>query len=205
MKRSLLLATAAALLMATSPASAFRSLYKGGAWQTYITTSDSDGKPLCGMSTSGNGATLHVKYTSHAKLFIQIFQDGWSIPPGTAIPGYLIFDKSEKFPAIGTGYKDKDGQSYVEFTIKSGTEIDFMGLVADADKLIVGFDQGTQNPYRVNMTGSRMAAKALGSCADFVDALETAPQPFAKHAPQPFDTKPQPFNPEQPAKLKDQI
>ncbi|MDE5446462.1 hypothetical protein GWG65_34900 [Bradyrhizobium sp. CSA207] len=169
------------LLMATT-AQAATVLQKSGAWQTYI-TKNSDGKPMCGMLVLGRGSSLMVKYSSGGEIFIQIYKDGWSIPHGTEIPGYLTFDNSQRFPALRFGSMHKDGTGYVEFTIKAGTEADFIDLSKTARKMVVGFDQGTQLPFEVNMQGSRAAASMFGRCATSIDQIAAdAPQPFANAA-----------------------
>lgn len=74
---------------------------------------------------------------------------------------------------------------FVEFAVKEGSEKGFLNLFGDANKMVLGFDQGTQVPFIVNMNGSRAAAVMFARCAKVIDTPE--PQPFATPpAPQPF-------------------
>lgn len=195
MKR--LMMTVAALGLLTTAAQAATTLYKRGAWETYITRA-TDNRPMCGMKVEGRGTMLTIKYSGD-QIFLQMYKMGWSIPAETEIPGWLQFDNSQRFPMIGTGYMHRSGAGYVEFTVKQGTEVEFLSLFGDADKMVLGFDQGTQVPFTVNMNGSRGAAQSFKGCVVAIDTPE--PQPFAKPAPQ----LPQPFGkpPVQPTTKKD--
>lgn len=197
MKRKLLTAALAATLASVallSPAKAANTRYlsQKGAWSTFIADADTDGKPICGMQVVGRGVSLMVKYQNGDQLFMQIFKYGWNIPSGTDIPGYLAFDKSEHFPFEGKGGKGPNGEGVVTLGIKPGTEEDFLGVMADADKMIVGFTQGTQPPLIADMAGSRDAVNVFRACSSKIDQIAAdAPQPFAKQtAPQPFGNNP---------------
>jgi hypothetical protein len=177
-----------AMLMTTTPAAASGEtvLHQGPVWRTYITTNTDTGIPLCGMQVNGNGSALILKYTTSGKMFMHIFKNGWSIPNGTKIAGYIAFDNSGQFPTVGAGYT-KQGNSLVEFFVKEDTEIDFLNLFKQAKKMIIGFDEGTQPPLTVDMTGSAEAATVFASCSAQIDKL-AAQQPFGKpNNQQPFN------------------
>ena len=195
--RRFLLTAAALALLTTAATAAPTTLYKGGAWETFITT-NVENKSQCVMVVLGRGSSLMVKYAG-GDIFMQIYKDGWSIPADTKIPGWLQFDNSQRYPMMGAGDMHKPGTGYVEFHVKEGSENGFLDLFAAANKMVLGFDQGTQPPFSVNMNGSRGAALAFGRCAKAIDTPE--PQPYAKPAPQ----APQPFGkPTQPtAPVKD--
>jgi hypothetical protein len=193
MKRSLL--AAAAMLMAATTAQAGTTyLSRKGFWSTFVSTSIETGAPICGMQVLGNNSSLMVKY-SGSDIFIQVFKIGWSIPDKTPIPLYLAFDNGPQFHAEGVSGKDaRDGASYVEFWIKDGGEAKFLDQFSEADKMIVGFDTGTQPPFGVKMAGSRTAADVFRLCSARIDA-NAAAQPYArqeKREPQPFGKKDQP-------------
>jgi len=62
---------------------------------------------------------------------------------------------------------------------------------AAANTMVVGFDQGTQRPFIVDMTGSRDVAVTFTRCAMHLDAnAKPSPQPFVKDTPQPFGKQP---------------
>ena len=104
----------------------------------------------------------------------------------------LAFDDSGRFPFEGKGGKGPSGAGVVTLGIKEDTENDFLGLIADASKMTVGFTQGTQPPLVADMRGSRDAVNVFRWCSAKIDELAAgAPQPFAKRpAPQPFGNAP---------------
>jgi len=190
MKRTLLAAAAVALLATSAQAVTPKTtLSRSGVWETFITTND-NGVTICGMQVNGRDSSLMVKYTGE-QIFIQIFKAGWKIPNGTKISGSFIYDR-ERFPANGTGYVSDVGHSYVEFKIKAGGEAEFIRQFTEANTMVVGFDQGTQRPFIVDMTGSRDAAVTFTGCAMHLDAnAKPSPQPFVKDdTPQPFGKQP---------------
>ena len=198
MKRSLLAAAAMLLLATTANATNnAKILSRSGAWETYITTSDK-GNPLCGMQVFGSNSAMMIKYFVGSEMLIHIYKIGWRIPDGTKIPGYIRFDNGERVEVSGFGGKStgQSGISYVEFRIKVGAESEFLNEFGAANKMVIGFDEGTQLPFHVNMSGSRTAAGMFGKCMAYIDGKAAdAPQPFAKPpTPQPFGQQPaQPF------------
>ena len=189
MNRTLLAAGAVALLATSAQAVTPKTtLSRSGVWETFITTND-NGVTICGMQVNGRDSSLMVKYTGE-QIFIQIFKAGWKIPNGTKISGSFIYDR-ERFPANGTGYVSDVGHSYVEFMVKAGGEAEFIRQFTEANTMVVGFDQGTQRPFIVDMTGSRDAAVTFTRCAMHLDAnAKPSPQPFVKDTPQPFGKQP---------------
>jgi hypothetical protein len=151
MKRALLAAATVALLATSAQAATPKTtLSRSGVWETFITTNDK-GVTICGMQVNGRDSSLMVKYTGE-QIFVQIFKAGWNIPNGTRISGSFTYDR-ERFPANGTGYVSNVGHSYVEFMIKAGGEAEFIRQFTEANTMVVGFDQGTQRPFIVDMTG----------------------------------------------------
>jgi len=167
-----------------------RYLSRKGAWATYVGPSDT-GRTICGMQVTGSDVALYVKHVPGDPLYVQIFKRGWNIPDDTDIAGYVSFD-SDSYSFKGKGGTDAQAGGYITVPIKPGTEDDFLSQMADASKMTVGFNAGTQPPLIANMSGSREAVNVFKWCSSEIDKLaEGAPQPFAKQpAPQPFGDKP---------------
>ena len=178
------------LLMATTAQAQTTYLSHKGAWATFVVKAD-NGRLQCGMQVLGNGSSLMVKYATGDQIFLQVFKDDWRIPKGTDIPGYLAFDNSERYPFEGVGGPGPNGEGVVTLGIKPGTEDAFLSLMADANKMTIGFTEGTQPPLVANMSGSRDAVAMFRKCSTGIDAVAAAaPQPFGKPAPQPFNSAP---------------
>lgn len=191
MIKTKLLATALALSLTTPALAKDVVLYAQGAWRTVINTND-QGQPMCLMSIYGSDSQLHVKYTTGAGIFLHLFKNSWKIPNGTKINGWAQFDNDPSFQANGVGGTNKAGQSYIQYYLEKGTEAKFLGDFAEANIMRLGFDQGNEPPFSMDMTGSRNAAKMFLNCAEYIDKHQPT-QPFddAKSKPtQPFGDKP---------------
>jgi hypothetical protein len=205
MKRSLL---AAALLAATATtalaASASNSvvLRTAGYWKAYYDPSNSGGKPMCGMVsmidyTNGATGSFMVKYAPGGDLFVDVYKTSWAIPKDTAVPIFLQFDRSAPLTvtALGNPAETYSG-SFVQWPIKDDFIKSFIDLFANANSMTLGFQQGSEKPWAINMSGSREVAESFRKC---VTMLSQGPsQPYGSSSPsQPYGGA-QPPQPSQP-------
>ncbi|MCK1516277.1 hypothetical protein IVB22_27965 [Bradyrhizobium sp. 190] len=213
MKRSIAAIIAASVLASTAPASAtndLRYLHRSGYWKTFVTTTH-NGTPLCGMQSDfgQNGiieGTLMVKFIKGDQhVLVHVFKTSWRIPKDITIPVYMTFDNSQPFTATATGMVTQSGLSYVEFGIASDFLLNFFRLFAGANRMTLGFSEGSEQPWTTGMIGSREAVGSFTNCITTVSPPATsstqphgggATQPYGR-APstQPFGAKPAPTQP----------
>jgi hypothetical protein len=159
---------------------------------------------MCGMGsrinyTSGADGLFMVKFSGD-DVFVHIFKTSWKIPSGTKIPIWLKFDRGEPLTTTASGGSPEDGGigGFVEFSIKPDFTKDFLGLFANANSMTLGFEQGSENPWAINMTGSREVAESFRKCSLELAQKPGSTQPYGNSGTtQPYGNKParpsQPF------------
>jgi hypothetical protein len=167
-------------------------LQVSGYWKTFYTVAN-NGTPLCGMQSDFGQpgaveASLMVKYAKGDNYFIvHAFKNSWRIPRGVKIPLYLTFDNSPPYTAIGTGIAS-NGHSFVQFEIATEFSKGFLDLFAAANAMTLGFSEGTEPPWTLNMTGSREAVASFARCVITID-------PPASSSTQPYGNGNRPTQP----------
>jgi hypothetical protein len=170
MKRLLLTTAALALLTTAASAGNETTLYKGKYWEAYAIGANSDGKPMCGMSASNGHVQFLVKWDVDDGMFLSVYKDTWRLPKNANVPVDFYF-------------VDDDGPNSATFSIKnafvSPIEIPGGSLVANvkdadsdnvleafgaAERVIISFPAGNEQPWTVPMEGSRKASIAFKAC-----------------------------------------
>jgi len=201
------LLTAVALLAAMMPsAHAGGDTYttaRAGHWEAFQGTSDG-GQSMCGMLTVINfnsGATggMHVKYfAGNQHTTIQLMKSTWRMPTNAVnVPVVIGVDKEVLWEAEALGYAGKL-MPIVEFYIKTDKFADFIEQFGAAAKFWIRFSQGSEQPWVLDMTGSRTVSKAFTNCVAATiqgGGGGGTSQPYGKpDATQPFGNQPsQPF------------
>ena len=210
MKRFLLTAALVAATATTALASSANEtvpLRNAGYWTAWYSPANSDGKAMCGMGSTidyANGAKgmFMVKYSGE-RIFVHVYKSSWSIPAGTSIPVWLKFDRDEPLTTTAAGNPGENVGSYVEFTIKPDFTKGFLELFANASTMSVGFQQGSEKPWAVNMRGSREVADAFSKCVVTLTPNSTQPYGNSASPSQPYGNAPakpsQPFKDRFPA------
>jgi hypothetical protein len=204
MKRSLL---AAAALFCVAPAAA-DDLKVSGNWKAFRNVI-ADGQPVCGMSsnTDRNGSSFQLKYYyGNQHLTGQVIKYSWRFPSGEDapldIPLTIGVDRNPILSGKATGYtqmlKWTDGKNYrlptLEFRIlPEKVSIDqFLDDLSLANKLWLRFDEGSEKPWVLDMTGSAAVAMVFKACTlDLIKVSKagepSATQPYGNPAPtQPY-------------------
>ncbi len=94
MNRTTLLGAAAiAATLLSAPASAeVRTYARAGAWEAFGGSSN-NGQKVCGVSTSGDGKYIGVKYyKGDSSLTIQLSNTAWKVTDGTKVAVTMKFD-----------------------------------------------------------------------------------------------------------------
>jgi hypothetical protein len=160
-----------------------------------------DNKLNCGMDAAGvmNGqyALFSVKTSGDGLVFI-IMKDGWKFPSsdsknGVVVPLTLGFDNNKDafIGAAARGYMGDGKYPTVAFfaptdgdNAKNADE--FVEAFAHADSMWIKFENGNEQPWTVNMQGSRGAANAFRTC--LASLPPSATQPYGNPATQPYDS-----------------
>jgi hypothetical protein len=201
-KKSLYLA--AALLLGATSANAL-DLKVSGYWTAFL-SSTTKGTPICGMSTrlaNGSGSLL-IKYI-YGQDFLtgHIIKPSWRFPAGDGIsvPLTIGVDRNPIISGDAIGYRSPAGLQMLEFYITPEKySIDqFLLDFAKAARFWVRFDQGTEKPWVLDMTGSAEVAAVFRTCTmRLIGEAKSATQPYGKpQATQP--TQPYGNQPAQPA------
>jgi hypothetical protein len=215
MKRSLL-AAAAALLFAT--AANAEDLKISGNWKAFRETIG--GKPVCGMSSrlDGNsGSNFYLKYYyGNHHITGQVIKNSWQFPPVDGsdpiqIPLTVGVDGNPLLTGNAIGFtqsvKWTDGKTYqlptLEFYITpEKTRIDqLLDDLSLANKLWLRFDEGSEKPWVLDMTGSAAVAMVFRSCTLELIRISNAgsppaTQPYAQSKPvQPYGSNAAPTQP----------
>ncbi|MGV7212517.1 hypothetical protein [Bradyrhizobium sp. UFLA05-112] len=225
MKTSLL-AAAAALLMATAAPVSAEDLMISGYWRAYRNVVGD--KPTCGVSTStADGGTFMIKYFyGDTYLTGHVMKRSWRFPSdGTYIniPLTVGVDRNPILRGNAIGYTQfvspEDGVRQplptLEFSITpQKTSIDqFLDDFSLAAKFWLRFDEGSEKPWVLDMTGSAKVTLVFKACAlELIrlskgnDSLTSQPygqpratQPYGQSQPtQPYSNRSEEAPPQQP-------
>jgi len=204
MKRSLL--AAAAMLLCATSANAI-DLKVSGYWTAFL--SGTKETPICGMQSSfgdGRNGSLLIKYIyGQDHLTGHIVKPSWRFPAdGVPVQITIGVDRNPILSGPALGYRN-NGLPMLEFYIapKNVSVDQFLLDFAKAARFWVRFDEGTEKPWVLDMTGSAAVALVFRDCAmrlvaDAKGAASTQPygrpqetQPYGKpQATQPFSVPP---------------
>jgi hypothetical protein len=205
MKRSLL---AVAALLCATPINA-EDLKVSGNWRAFRNVLAS-GQPVCGMSSNKDrdSGSFSLKYFyGNNVLTGQVIKFSWQFPPEGTTPALEIpltvgVDRNPILSGNAIGYtqtvKWTDGKNYelptLEFYVKpEKVSIDqFLDDLSLANRLWLRFDEGSEKPWVMDMTGSAAVAMVFKACALELIRISKAgdppaTQPYGKSKPtQPY-------------------
>jgi hypothetical protein len=154
------------------------------------------------MMAFSRGMTFNVKNMSpdddgphDGGLYFMIGKTSWQFPKGDGVkvPLAIGFDRNPKeiVTADAGGYVDDKTGPTVRFTIEEtqeGQSQVFLEMLAHADTMWIKFKAGNEQPWTIDMRGTREAVTALRQC---FAKLPRATQPYSS-APstQPFSLNP---------------
>ena len=198
--KSTIVATAAALLMATTAQAASRAytFYDNGYWKTFGMSSNNDGDTMCGMQAGDYNSRVYFKWTKYG-MTVQVWKANWRLAKDTKVPFKLEFFDNAKpdqssIITVEAGLAKPEGiGTSVFMDVDASDEASLMKVFGDADNLTISFPQGDEPAWHARMDGSRKAAKQFMDCIDATQQIQAMSHPTSPVAPA------QPVVPSQPA------
>jgi hypothetical protein len=165
MKPSLLIfAISSAALMADTALADTEVLARIGAWEAFGGTTD-NGRPLCGVSSSGSGKYFGVKYFSGADtLTIQLGNDRWTLKNNIKIKVQLQFDDEAPWSGNATGIHFSDGDAGLEFNINRNQLDQFLKEFRDANGISVSFPGEDVSDWHGSLEGTAVVSNTFSRC-----------------------------------------
>ncbi len=166
MNRTFLLGAAAiAATLLAAPASAEVQTYaRAGAWEAFGGSSN-NGQKVCGVSTSGDGKYIGVKYyKGDSSLTIQLSNTSWKVTDGTKVAVTMKFDGQSPWRARATAYHMSDGDAALQFEIDEDQLGRWMAEFRQSYFLIIGFPNDKVDDWRANLRGTSSIADSMSEC-----------------------------------------
>ena len=181
-----------------------------GYWTSFAGVA-TDGKPVCGMSTSWEirGQTVGeflIKYFGQDEVVVHVGRVGWDVPYGQPVRVQIQIDQAPAFKVVshGIGEREGSGSGLLEFTIRhddvwavTGKNAfdEFVSLLSAGRQITVSFPDGSEPSWTGQLAGSRAALQSFMACGTTIDAANRATprttQPFSgRGAPEPATTQP---------------
>lgn len=133
------------------------------------------GKSLCSMGTGPRSGSV-VKnivikqFSGSNHLNITLYKDTWNIPRGTVVVTTIDFMDNKPITLKSYG----DGK-IVDIEIpKEGTYV-FLSLIRDSSFLQIGFPNGSEPTWSVNLSGSAPSLKEFAACSARLTKQNTQP------------------------------
>ena len=159
------LAVAAIAVVGVADA-AVTKLASVGSWELYGGTAD-DGKPVCSMSSSGNGLYFGVKYyKGDSGLTIQVSHSDWKLKDGLKIKTTMQFDKGSPWSANASSFHWSSGEAALELLIPNSSIDAWIEEFAAADSMLLSFpDEKAVDDWQLDLAGSSTIAQRMETCA----------------------------------------
>lgn len=165
----------AAVLAATMSASAaeaeVKTYARAGAWEAFGGTSNS-GQKLCGVSTSGDGEYIGIKYyKGDSSLTIQLSNTTWKVTDGTKVAVTMKFDSQSPWRARATSYHMTDGDAALQLEIDEDQLDRWMAEFRQSYFLIIGFPNDKVDDWRANLRGTSSIADRMAECLRWMKTM----------------------------------
>ncbi len=167
--RPRLAAAALALALALiSPALAEVVVFaRAGAWEAFGGRTE-DGKRLCGISTSGQGMWLGVKYFRGDDGFtVQFSSTDWKVKDGEKVKLTMRFDRLSPWSGAATGFHMSDGDAALELEIPADKLTPWLREFRQSNTLLVAFPEAPDvADWKVSLAGTTAITDRLIACMD---------------------------------------
>jgi hypothetical protein len=141
-----------------------KTFSRAGAWEAFGGTSN-NGQRLCGVSTSGDGKYIGVKYfKGDSTLTIQLSNTNWRVTNGTKVAVTMKFDNQSPWRARATAYHMSDGDAALQFEIDEDQLDRWMAEFRQSYFLIIGFPNDKVDDWRANLRGTSAIADSMSEC-----------------------------------------
>jgi hypothetical protein len=160
----LIFALCGAALMADTALADTQVLARVGPWEAFGGTAD-NGRPLCGVSSSGGGKYFGVKYFSgDDTLTIQLGNSNWSLKNNIKVRVQLQFDNASPWNGNATGMHFSDGDAGLEFNINRNQLSQFMEEFRDANGITVSFPNDNVSDWHGSLAGTDDVSSTFARC-----------------------------------------
>jgi hypothetical protein len=161
---------AAGLSLAAGPqAKAQMKAFDGaGYWEASAGMNDRGGR-MCELSTHGTNWLFALKFTAGKVPFFHIINANWhNLPNGQTVRVNVQIDGNGVGWTMPATAFDSDGLEYqVPPTRRDNGELWFVymvSLMSEGQTMTVSFPDGTTQPWRLSLTGSRAAMQSFMQC-----------------------------------------
>jgi hypothetical protein len=154
------------MLCLCAPAAAqVRELAQAGGWSAYGGTS-SDGRQVCGMSVSGGGRWIGIKYfEGDSNVAIQLSKSTWTVRDGLKVKVTMQFDDLSPWTARAISFHMEDGDGALQLNISSDDIGQFAQEFVRSDTLYVRFpDQDDIEDWQADLDGTPTVTRAWVRC-----------------------------------------
>jgi hypothetical protein len=159
----------AACFAASIAQSETRTLARYGVWEAFGGTAN-DGKPVCGVSSSGDGLFFSLKvFSGDNTVTVQLGSDKWKINKGDRVPVHLRFDNYPRWTANGTGMRFSDGDAGLWFTVARSQLRDFIVQFRASYRMVVQFGGSGMTDWRGDLTGTNAVTNVFANCVSRLD------------------------------------
>ena len=158
------LAMVGACLVASVAAADVRTLAQVGNWQAFGGSS-TNGRQMCGLSTSGDGKFFSVKYFYGDDTFtIQMGSKTWTIADRARQQLTMRFDGNPVWNANASGFHFSNGQAGLEFTVNNRQLKQFMNEFRASNELRVAFNNANVTGWWVSLAGTNVVSQVFARC-----------------------------------------
>lgn len=133
-------------------------------WEAYGGKAN-DGQQVCGISTSGGGRWIGIKYYGgDNSLTVQMSKNTWKLPNGLHTKVTMQFDDESPWRATATG-SVSNGTAFLQFDLPRRTIVPFLSEFKAGDKMYVRFpDEPRIDDWEVDLEGTTAIAQKLFDC-----------------------------------------
>jgi hypothetical protein len=163
-KQSIGAGLVAAVLSVAAAQAETKVTVKAGGWEAFDGT-PTNGKPVCGMSSSPKDQYFGLKHFSGDATFtIQIGKSSWRIENGSKQKLTMRLDSNKAWTATGTGMHFNDGDAGLEFTINKSELTQFIKEFGSSKRIVLHFIGSDASDWDILLDGVSTVKAAFETC-----------------------------------------
>jgi len=157
-------AFALACFAASSVSAEVVTFKRSGGWEAFGGRSN-DNRKVCGVSASGGGRWLGVKYyEGDDGLTLQLSKSTWTVRNGAQINIKMQFDYESPWTARARAFHMENGDGAIQFTVGRKQIPQWLKEFRDSNALYVRFPQSDVEDWQADLAGTEEIVDALGLC-----------------------------------------
>lgn len=139
-----------------------------GSWKAFGGTS-TNGKMLCGMSSSSGGKWFGVKYfKGNSNFTVQLSNKSWTVKDGSKVSLSMRFDRESPWRATATTFHMSDGDPAIEFEVGRDQMGNWLREFRGAQTLVLSFPNADVSDWRADLTGTDRIAGEMQRCMQMI-------------------------------------